>query len=130
MRRGQPRRISFKETQEGPGGGPSCVFRGAYTQWWQRAASRSASREAEGTGPVKPRQPAPAQGAKPGRAEAREDVSSEFGRRRGARPNADQQPVSGATRDRSGDRRRRRDRSAPVGGGPATSLSRGSESSC
>src|SRR5712691_8637623 len=68
MRRGQPRKISFqKETQEGPGGGPSCVFWTrsldrcpAYTPFRKRATSRSASREAEGTGPVKPRQPASA----------------------------------------------------------------------
>src|SRR5437867_7875061 len=38
MRRGQPRRLSFKETQEGPGGGPSCVFWGPYTSRRKRAA--------------------------------------------------------------------------------------------
>jgi methionine synthase / methylenetetrahydrofolate reductase(NADPH) len=38
---------------------------------------RSASREAEGTGPVKPGNLPPGQGAKPGRAQAREDVSSD-----------------------------------------------------
>src|SRR6266508_4282203 len=46
-----------EETQEGPGGGPSCVFWGLYSAL-EAGSTASASREAEGTGPVKPRQPA------------------------------------------------------------------------
>src|SRR6266545_5309102 len=79
MRRGQPRKISFhRRPRRGQAAAP-LAFSGhrpdrhpAYTSSRKRATSRSASREAEGTGPVKPRQPASAArcqtrpGAEPG----------------------------------------------------------------
>src|SRR5438876_8418574 len=67
MRRGQPRKISFhRRPRRGQAAAPLAFFGHshdrcpAYTWRRKRATPRSASREAEGTGPLKPRQPASA----------------------------------------------------------------------